>query len=140
MRSNDLLLRHLHQFFGPKGLEEPLGHRQKDVVPGLGRVQEAGLLSLDGRHIFGRGAPEVEKQLVHRGLAAPKIPVGLGKAGSTREVELQGIIINGLAHLGFDLGQQPRPGPHHLLAGDEGLEPADLQIGVGLPGQAQGFP
>ena len=60
-------------------------------------------------------------------------PAGPGKA------KLQGIIVNGLAHLGFDLGQQPRPGPHHLLAGDEGLEAADLQIGVGLPGQAQGF-
>ena len=58
---------------------------------------------------------------------------------AAREVKLQRIIINGLAHLGFDLGQQPRPGPHHLLAGDEGLEAADLQIGVGLPGQAQGF-
>ena len=55
------------------------------------------------------------------------------------KAKLQRIIVNGLAHLGFDLGQQPRPGPDHLLAGDEGLEAADLQIGVGLPGQAQGF-
>ena len=59
--------------------------------------------------------------------------------GKPPELKLQRIIVNGLAHLGFDLGQQPRPGPHHLLAGDEGLEAADLQIGVGLPGQAQGF-
>ena len=37
------------------------------------------------------------------------------------------------------LGQEAGPGPDHLLAGDERLEAADLQVGVGLPGQAQGL-
>ena len=78
----DILLGHFHHFLGPEGFEVALGHRQKDVVPGLGRVQETGLMALDGRHIFGRGAPEVEEQLVHGGLAAPEVPVGLGKAGA----------------------------------------------------------
>ena len=84
LRSKTFCLATSTIFLARRVLKYPWATDQKDVVPGLGGVQETGLMALDGRHIFGRGAPEVEEQLVHGGLAAPEVPVGLGKAGPAR--------------------------------------------------------
>ena len=76
---SDILGGHDFQLLGPQGAEIALGDVEEEVVPGLGRVQEAGRFAQDRGLVPGRGAPKVEDGLVEVGLAAPVIAVGGGE-------------------------------------------------------------
>ena len=58
--------------------------------------------------------------------------------GSPGNFLLYLVIVDGLAHLRLERGQESGAGPHHFFTGDQRLQPAHPQVGVGLPGQGQG--
>ncbi len=143
------------QLLGPAGCGNSPGNSEEDVVPGLGsRVEEARRLAQDRGLVAGRGAPEVEDGLIDDGLAAPIITVVRRKGMDRPEpprmppppgvapgeiCSLDFIVVDGLGHLRLHGGEEPGGRPHHFFAGDERLQAADLQGGIGLPGQTQGL-